>query len=492
MQVIEILSLTGHSPYDITICDITKTYCYVVATGVVSVPITVNVPTELLGTQELLTVITDNAGCETFQPYYCFTPTPTPTHTPTPTITPTNISCNCITFTNTITHTVNYGFTDCNNVINSYTIESGTTLYVCGKLPFADRGVDYTIGDPCFKNTCILPTPTPTQTSTNTPTPTHTPTNTPTHTINCVSPILNSVQLISGSLFGMLFTSSYGCTSIIFDYSRDNLTWTSESGSCISPRTLDTGDGTGVWYFRIRQICNSITTTGNTITYVVPTPTPTPTHTPTPTYPYVFDPYVYLVPEPQDTTSLTNLGTYMYNSGSTSFLGWGNGGVPSISSYSHDLNIYIHYSGFTGGSGNFVTNVSTLKGYIRQLSGTGTDTFGCSQNQYTFNTIKLNPSQVNDGIQYFYTLWVPLNSVGGTMSNMTVDIGSSLPCSTGIVYNSIPDSVLSGINVTVSSGAAIPSNVYRVLWIDPTCLLPSTVPPPSLSSPLFFKGNTKT
>jgi hypothetical protein len=182
----------------------------------------------------------------------------------------------------------------------------------------------------------------------------------------------------------------------------------------------------------------------------------------------------------------------MYNSGSTSFLGWGNGGIPSTRNYSNNLNIYIHYSGFTGGSGNFITNVSTLKGYVRQLTGTGTDTFGCTQNQYTFNTIQLNPSQVNPGIQYFYTLWIPLNTVGGTMNNMTVDIGSASPCSTDIVYNSIPDSVLSGINVVVSNGAAIPSNIYRVLWIDPTCLLPSTVPPPSLLAPLFFKGNSKT
>jgi hypothetical protein len=61
-----------------------------------------------------------------------------------------------------------------------------------------------------------------------------------------------------------------------------------------------------------------------------------------------------------------------------------------------------------------------------------------------------------------------------------------------IVYNAIPDAVLASTNVVVSSGAAIPSNIYRVLWIDPTCLIPSSVPPPSLSSSLFFKGNTKT
>jgi len=182
----------------------------------------------------------------------------------------------------------------------------------------------------------------------------------------------------------------------------------------------------------------------------------------------------------------------MYNSGSTSFLGWGNGGVPSVSSYSNDLNIYIHYSGFTGSNGNFITNVSTLKGHIRQLVGTGTDSYGCIQHQYSFNTIELLTTQINPNIQYFYTLWIPLNAVGGSMTNMTIDIGSNIPCSTDIVYNAIPDAVLASTNVVVSSGAAIPSNIYRVLWIDPTCLIPSSVPPPSLSSSLFFKGNTKT
>ena len=240
------------------------------------------------------------------------------------------------------------------------------------------------------------------------------------------------------------------------------------------------------------SITPSITPTPNITPTHTPTPSITPTHTPTPTYPYIFDPYVYLVPEPQDTTSLTNLGNYMYNSGSTSFLGWGNGGVPSTSSYSNDLDIYIHYSGFTGGVGNFITNISTLNGRVKQDPGTGTDTYGCTQDQYTFNTIEVSTSQVNTGIQYFYSIWIPLNAVGGSMTNMTVDIGSNVPCSNDIGYNLIPDTILSSTNVVVSSGAAIPSNVYRVLWIDPSCLIPSAVPPPSLSSSIFFKGNTKT
>jgi hypothetical protein len=389
----------------------------------------------------------------------------------------------------TTTHNISY--VDCNGVNIVAPIQSGTTLYVCGKLPYVDTGVTYSMGLPCVGNTCVEPTRTPTQTPTQTPTNTQTPTQTPTHTINCVTPVLNSVQYISGSLFGMLFTSSYGCTSIIFDYSRDNVTWTTESGSCISPRTLDTGDGTGTWYFRIRQICNSVTTTGNTIMYVVSSPTPTPTQTPTPTFPYSLDLYAYLVPEPQDSTSLSNLGTFMYNNGSTSFLGWGNGGVPSSVDYSSNLDVYIHYSGFTGGSGNFITNVSTLKGYVRQSIGTGTDTFGCSQNNGTFNTIQITPIQINPNIQYFYTLWIPLTAVGGFMNNMTVDIGTAA-CATDIVYNSIPDTVLSAINVTVTAGSALPPNIYRVLWIDPTCLLPSAIPPPALITSLFFKGNTIT
>ena len=78
------------------------------------------------------------------------------------------------------------------------------------------------------------------------------------------------------------------------------------------------------------------------------------------------------------------------------------------------------------------------------------------------------------------------------MNNMTIDIGYNTPCSIDIGNNLIPDTVLAATNVVVTSGAVIPSNVYRVLWIDPSCLIPSSVPPPSLSSSIFFKGNTKT
>ena len=304
------------------------------------------------------------------------------------------------------------------------------------------------------------------------------------------TPVPASVEIVLPPPFdmspavGIKIITSDGCEKfIVFDciYITPTLTPTPTPTPSITPSITPT-----------ISLTPSNTVTPSITPTFTPTPSITPTYTPTPTYPYVFDPYVYLVPEPQDTTSLTNLGNYMYNSGSTSFLGWGNGGVPSVGSYSNDLNIYIHYSGFTGGVGNFITNVSTLKGYIKQTSGTSIDTYGCTQDQYTFNTIEVSTSQVNTGIQYFYSLWIPLNAVGGSMTNMTVDIGSNVPCSNDIGYNLIPDTILSSTNVVVSSGAVIPSNIYRVLWIDPSCLIPSAVPPPSLSSSIFFKGNTKT
>ena len=172
MQVIEITSLTGHSPYNISICDITLTYCYVVATGVVSVPPTLEltIPAQLEGANQVLVVVTDAIGCQEFILQTCpSTPTPTPTITPTPT--PTRIIiCNCISFENTTAGTLKFEFTQCDGKIFYGSVDSGTTLYYCGRLPSAEPGVNIIINDECFKNTCpdsvLTPTPTPTPTIT--------------------------------------------------------------------------------------------------------------------------------------------------------------------------------------------------------------------------------------------------------------------------------------------------------------------------------------
>ena len=187
MQVIQITSLSGHSPYNITICDISYSNCSVVATGVVSAPVTVTVPILLQSAAQLILLITDSIGCEYFKVLNCITPNPTPTTTPTPTVTPTNISCNCITFVNNTSTSEGYGYTDCDGFEYVYKLAAYSAVYVCGKDPNVFGGpVTYSMGSPCVANTCPFPSPTPTTTPTNTPTISLTPSPTPV-IVDCVS-----------------------------------------------------------------------------------------------------------------------------------------------------------------------------------------------------------------------------------------------------------------------------------------------------------------
>jgi hypothetical protein len=175
----------------------------------------------------------------------------------------------------------------------------------------------------------------------------------------------------------------------------------------------------------------------------------------------------------------------MYYGGKT-WYGWGVSGVPPVSNFADNMDYYAHFSGFTNGStGDFVTPVQTLNSLVYQTN--TTDTFGCSVNQYEFGTIELNLSQVNTAIKYFYTLWIPLEGMNNTMSNLTINIGT-VPCGGDLGSNLIPDS-LRQINVNVTAGAAIPAGTYRVLWIDPNMNLPLTAP---LVNPLYFVARTYT
>lgn len=209
-----------------------------------------------------------------------------------------------------------------------------------------------------------------------------------------------------------------------------------------------------------------------------PTPTVTPTLTPSPTQ-FIYR--AYLFPEPQDSTSRNDIGQYMYDGGRTWF-GWGNTGVPGSVNYSDNMDYYAHYSGFTNGSsGNFITQVSLLNSPMFQTS--GTDSYGCPVNQYTFGTIAINNTLVNPNVKYFYSIWIPLDGMNGTMSEMTVNVGTNA-CSYNIGADLIPDSIKQ-TNVTVTSGAAIPSGTYRVLWIDPNLHIPNTLP---LGTGLYFSS----
>jgi hypothetical protein len=307
---------------------------------------------------------------------------------------------------------------------------------------------------------CVTPTPTatptPTPGATNTPTPSETATSTPT-------PTETPTQ-----------TPSIGASPTPTETPTETPTQTATPTE--TPTATPTPTNTA-----------TITATPTETATPTATATETPTQTQTPSSTPPLPPFSgYLIPEPLDSVSQNDLGQYMFDNGSTGYYGFGNSGLPPTASYSSDMAIYILYPGWTGDSGNFITNISTNSGSIRQSTGSGTDIFGCPQNQYTFGTIEITTSKVNPNVQYSYSVWIPLNGVGGTLNNMTVDVGNGTACSNNTFNDYIPDSGLAGLNVNVPSGCQIPAGTYRVLW---NFILPATVP---LGDTLYFKGDTKT
>jgi hypothetical protein len=147
--------------------------------------------------------------------------------------------------------------------------------------------------------------------------------------------------------------------------------------------------------------------------------------------------------------------------------------------------VYAHQPSFISGGGNFVTP-TTLSGPILQTAGTYS---GCTLSQYAFGSIPVIPTtHVNPGIKYFYSIWLPLNGIGGSVNNYTIDVGTTV-CGQD-VENGIPAtaSVTLSYDVNVTSGAAIPAGQYRVVWISPNLLIPAGLP---LTQTYYFRGDTK-
>ena len=247
------------------------------------------------------------------------TPSPTPTYVPpTPTPTPT-IQGTCWTIkiangdapvycneTNNGTDQLYIAWTDNSGVYHNeiwfgipYSIEypGYNTYYLClqtGTYPSYIYGgnasalicsTEESFGS-CFDDTVcsIPPTPTPTSTTTLTATPSNTATRTPTQTPNCSVPALNSVTLVSGSLFTYNYGVPTNCNALTLSYSRDQVTWNNDTSGCSTGRQRNTGDATGIWYFRLTQICTvGGSADSNIVSYTYPSPTPTTTLTATPT-----------------------------------------------------------------------------------------------------------------------------------------------------------------------------------------------------------------
>ncbi len=169
MQTIEITGATGTGPYDVYLCDITLTYCFLIS-GSTTIPPTVSfeLPSSLpnpfpppanisfTGADSVIVKLVDtSSGCEKFIYYGCpVSPTPTPTMTPTPTPTPTS-TCRCITVSaSTITNGVFY-YTDCFGVtLAPITVTQNTISYYCGTNPIIVSDCSVTLGSPCVSGSC--------------------------------------------------------------------------------------------------------------------------------------------------------------------------------------------------------------------------------------------------------------------------------------------------------------------------------------------------
>jgi hypothetical protein len=226
---------------------------------------------------------------------------------------------------------------------------------------------------------------------------------------------------------------------------------------------------------------------------ITPTPTqtgtsaltPTPTSTPTPT-PTIAAFYAYIFAEPQNSTDDTDLLNFATTGGAIDWYSYYSATVPNNNSgsYSNDLDVYAHQPSFINGTGDFV-KPDDLKAPIAQVNGQIIN--GLSQSIYTFGSIEVNSSIVTPSEQYFYTIWIPLNGVNGSLTDMTIDVGTNLGGDE--IYSNIGTIVgTTALNVTVTSGAAIPAGTYRVLWVSPQFILPILTP---LSGSLYFRGDTK-
>lgn len=396
------------------------------------------------------------------------TPTQTPSNSPTPTPTPTNTSTPTETPTNTPTGTPTQTPTP--------TATIGTTP---SQTPSNTPTPSVTASITPTPTETPTNTPTNTQTPTNTATPTETPTNTPSNTATSTQTPTPTQTPSNTPSETPTNTPTSTVTATPSNTPSETPTNTPTATNTATPTVTQTPTGT------IPEASQSSTPT--------PTPTPTTTNTPTQTTTPTPTPtgtaagfMAYIFAEPQDPTDASTLETYAGDNGALEWATIYNNGIPNNSggNYSNDLDVYAHQPSYISGGGNFVTAVS-LSAEIAQTPGQIIN--GVAQNIYTYGSIQVNSTSINSNIQYFYTIWIPLAGVGGTLTDMTNDVGTTLGGND--IFNDIGTvTTLTALNVTVTSGAAIPAGTYRVLWVTPQFQLPIL---PPLTGSLYFRGDTK-
>jgi hypothetical protein len=201
------------------------------------------------------------------------------------------------------------------------------------------------------------------------------------------------------------------------------------------------------------------------------TPTPTPSFTPTPS-PSVGIAYLFIEPQ----SGSTEIGQYLYDSG-INFFGFTNISVPDNSSpaqFDIDMNEYISFSGWTGGTFPQVRTQS-----VPQISG-GVDPFGNAITAFNFTTHEVPVGTVGDSA--WYTWIIP---TGSTNNGIQQKINYSINGNPNSMTTLIMDSTIytETFNYT---GTTIPMGVYRVYttFADLAFYIDNTV------NTIYFKGDT--
>jgi hypothetical protein len=239
-QSIDILTSTGVPPYDVYVCDVTYTFCFLVDTGV-TLPYQFFAPPPLDNVSQLIVKLVDSLGCVFFEPFQCPTPTPTPSPT-----------CFANQYQIWVGGPCTFNLFDCSSgITGTYTTTSGGTYNVCSSLPPVSVGY-CPYGPVIFLGPCPTQTPTPTVTPTLTPTPSITSTVTPTITIT-PTPTLTPTQTPT-------VTPTVTTTT------------TPTPTPTITPTVTNTNTPTPT-------ITSTITPTPSVTTTITPTPTPSPSAT---------------------------------------------------------------------------------------------------------------------------------------------------------------------------------------------------------------------
>jgi hypothetical protein len=181
----------------------------------------------------------------------------------------------------------------------------------------------------------------------------------------------------------------------------------------------------------------------------------------------------YIFAEPNDPTDDDTLEAYATSGGAAEWYSYFSAGPPNNNggNYSNDLDVYAHQPSFINGSGNFVTPV-TLSSSI-------------SQANFLFSTIEVSSEVVNPLLQYFYSIWLPLDGIDGTLNEYKIDLGTT-PGGSDLLDNSPSVApTTNAFDVIVTSGGAIPAGTYRVIWITPELIQPAATP---LTGSLYFTG----